>query len=185
MEVGKPRFNVYIGKATGRKILPDDEIDNKVGEVVDNETGIAYPIYYSHKTYEKYNRRIGCCPDGDPPYIFIDDSFFILRDKKPDYFEALIMHEMYHMLYDKKPQGLIKEPKEKIDEIRKDYIRKGKVMPNEIAADRFAASIVGKQRMINAIKEMKKMRKRRGDSDMESAIEECNMRIELLEADEM
>ena len=166
-------FKIYMSKPAIRKEIPYGAEWN-VGIVEDRITGNLYPIHYAHDAKHFFVASTGCrksMREDLPSYIYIDDRVFLMSEKAPKNFEFIIYMYLYHLIYNEE----MPSSKEEAGNIRRTMTSLGRVDPQTLAGDRYAASAVGIDTAIETMKYLAMTKERREDGldffdDMETVL---------------
>ena len=173
-------FKIYMSEPAIRKEIPYG-VEWNVGMVEDRITGNLYPIHYAHDAKRFFGAGAGCrksMREDLPSYIYIDDRVFLMSENAPKNFAFIIIMLLYHLIYDEE----MPSSKEEAGNIRRTMTALGRIDPQTLAGDRYAASAVGIDTAIETMKYMAMTRERRADGldffdDMET-----ELRINALKA---
>lgn len=146
----------------------------RIDDVVENTTVIK--IFYCKSAYSSFGYHMGLLPPGifDMYSILVDDLYLPLLDNKPYVFEAMVMHELGHLI-----SGSAEEDKRSDEQIRSERILnilKGKVAQEELEADKFAVDHCGKNAVMQMLDNTISTRKKRNTADGAIAIRELELR---------
>lgn len=147
----------------------------EVAKIVDRFTEKEYKVFYIKNAYKLYGYHMGT----DGSRVVVDDVYKTLLYQKTDIFEALLMHEIGHILKGHFSNMGFKSHQE-IVKNRTQLAKDGRVMESELEADQFAATHVGLDTTIQALQYMIGLRKLRGDNGASTAIKEMENRIKAL-----
>ena len=147
----------------------------EIARIVKKDTDdIVIRVYYCRNAYQKLGfhtstQRI----NAEEICIVLDDLYIDLAITNSSAFEAMIMHEVGHLVNGDFDAEI---GTNEIKRERAIEILKGKVMPNELAADRFAVEHCGKNAVMKMLDIIMSTRKKRNTADGEIAIRELELR---------
>lgn len=155
----------------------------ELAKVIDDTTGedILFVIYQKNLFREyHYHLSIGefSSNEGLKLAVVLDDLHRDCLYKQPKIFLAIILHELGHHINGDNHNS------RSSDEIRNErlqYILAGKVQDYELKADAFAVEHVGKNTFIRSLDYLIDKRKLRGDSGMELAVKELELRKKAIQ----
>ena len=152
----------------------DPDAIYEAARIIKKDTGeIVIGAYYCKNAYQIFGYHF-CVQQMNENLIGIvfDDVYLGLTNTNPREFEAMLMHEVGHLVngdFDKERDN------NAIRQERESMIQQGKVMPVELAADRFAVEHCGKNAMIRMLDIVISTRKIRDPFDI-FAIKELELR---------
>jgi len=157
--------------------------DAEIGKIVSKKTkkDVMYLIY-DKACFERYNQHFSVLVDVHPndgqkyPFVIMDDFYRNLFYARPEIFAALAMHELGHYVNGDLNAMSVGMSSQKLRALRTEHIKKGKVIPFELNADRFAVKQCGVQALLDALDLLIERRKQRDDPAKESAIQEFELR---------
>ncbi len=156
---------------------PGDNPNNayEMIRVIEKETGKVITIaYYCKNAYQLfgYHFNSGSLNENETGIVF-DDLYADLMNTNPKEFEAMLMHEVGHLI-----NGDLDAEKsdDEIVEERLLGIISGKVDTKELAADRFAVEHCGKNAVLRMLDHVMMTRKNRHTTDEALALRELELR---------
>lgn len=113
--------------------------------------------------------------------VTMDEVYLDFFTRMPEIIEPILMHELGHFLNDDTDPNKRKKTSQQIYQERIMLNLLGQVPREELNADRFAAKEVGIDKVIKALRLLKKEREKDAEQGTELAIKEFENRIKALE----
>ena len=173
-ELNRMKNDIYELVVNHNKPGDDSDKAYEVMRIFRRDTGeIAARVFYCKNSYRLNGYHFYTRPiDDNEVGIIFDDLYLDMTNNKPREFEAMLMHELGHMINgDLDVNNHIDLREERIINILN-----GIVDPKELAADRFAVEHCGKNAVIRMLDHIIAIRKRRNTVDGLIAIKELELR---------
>lgn len=174
-------FKPSIGIHTDVLEHPEEyKVPVKLGDVIDGLTNkTVITLVFDPNCFDENGYHLCTYSNGSEDMIVMDSYHFPCYFKDPDVLEALLLHEVGHFS-NGDYQNLTIEPS-RIKRNRSAKIIHGDVQAHELAADRYAANIIGIPVMIRALDYLSDLRKKRKNDPLKDvALREFELRKKAL-----
>ncbi len=159
------------------QIRPGNDPDRlyEVIRIVEKESEkTVVSAFYCKNAYKLYGQHFFIRQlDDEELGIIFDDLHLSLVASRQNVFEAMLMHEVGHMV---NKHFDIEKSSDEVMRERCNFILLGKVDPNELSADRFAVEHCGKNAVMQMLDHLISIRKERNTVDGSIAIREMELR---------